>query len=80
MHQIIEFIRTFCQQYTFFAIAVLLIIVVCLIRSPKETLKFSAVLAVLGVAIYFLMQVGGTMTTGVGQKEKMINKTRDALE
>jgi small-conductance mechanosensitive channel len=78
MNEIIDFIRNFFQHYTLFAIAVVLIFLICLIRSPKETFKFIAFLAVMGVAFYLLRSYGGTMTTGVGQKEKLIEKSRAA--
>jgi hypothetical protein len=51
---------------------------VCLIRGPKEFFKFVAFLAVIGIAFYLLRPFAGTVTTGVGQKERLIEKSRAA--
>lgn len=77
--QIITRVTEFIRGYPLLAGAVVVGVLVCLYRSPKETLKFLIFLTVLAVAGYCVLQFTSTTSTGVGGKEELLHKTERAL-
>ena len=57
-----------------FALVIGLIIVAT--AKPKDIYKFIVFAVIMGVVLYILSQLGDSTSTGLQQKDKMINQTR----
>jgi len=79
LDQIMTRLSDFFHDYPLLAGAVVVGLLYSLYRSPKETFKFLAVLAVLAVAGYFVLQFTSTTSTSVSGKDALIHKTERAL-
>lgn len=78
LDQLIATGRTFVHSYPLLAAVIAVGIVLFAWRSPREFFKLSVLLLILGVVIYFLVQLRGTLSTGASHKERVIHKTREA--
>jgi len=80
MPSLLDRLVTFAVHYKLLAAVIALGLLYYTVTKPREFFKLLAVLAVLGVVLYFVLLFGKTTTTGLGSKDRMIYKTRDAIE
>jgi hypothetical protein len=80
MHSLLDRLVNFAVHYKLLAAVIAIGLLYYAVNKPKEFFKLLVVLAVLGVVLYFVLLFGKTTTTGIGSKDRMIYKTRDAIE
>lgn len=77
--QITAFVTDFYQAHQLLTIIILVTAVCFLYQSPKETFKFLLLLAILAIAVYFVVQFGSSTDNGVKAKEELTNKSKKAI-
>lgn len=77
--QIIANVTDFFQAHLLISIIALVVVVYLFYQNPKESFKFLVFVVILGVAGYFILQLGSSTNTGVSTKEELSNKTKKAL-
>lgn len=80
VHHLLEVAMTFFRQYPLLAVVLAAAVVLYGLARPKELGKLLAVVALLAIVFYLLSLLGGTLNTGIKEKDEMIYKTRDAIE
>ena len=68
----------FGQRHMAVALVAAGILVVLTIFKTKSMMKFYGFCALALVVLYLLSLLGGTLFSGVSQKDRMINQTREA--
>lgn len=68
------------QQYTIVVVVLAVGLLIMIYRNPKESFKLLVFLLFLAAVIYAIGLFGETVTTGVGSKQLMIDKTPDASQ
>jgi len=68
------------QQYTIVVVVLAVGLLIMIYRNPKESFKLLVFLLFLAAVIYAIGLFGETVTTGVGSKQQMIDKTPDASQ
>lgn len=79
-HHLLELAMMFFRQYTLLAVVLAAAVALFALARPKEFGKLLLVVGFLAAVLYVLSLIGGTMETGIKEKDQMIYKTQNALE
>ncbi|MBU0730793.1 MAG: hypothetical protein KKE17_08145 [Proteobacteria bacterium] len=77
---IIGWVSWFFRCYPLLAIGIIVVLVIFVYFKPKEMLKLLFLSIAVAVISYMLLSLGDSMSHGVDNKDKMITKTRRAVD
>lgn len=78
LNLIITTITSFVQTHLLISVAALATAAYLVYCNPKEAFKFLAVTVIIVIGIYFIMQLGSSVDSGVNTKQELTDKSKKA--